>query len=250
VVRATWRARCSRWTLRARSSASSASRRASTARTRSSSTRAGLLGCCPPGAGRQMVVDDPAGLHPRVDGRRPDEAEACLAQLFESASEPGVLTSQSSCERGPGPSTRYDQTSSGSVSTGLAQRDRRPGRWQSRPRSCRGGARSRRRRAAARRQPPEPGHALRLESGQTPHGVLAFAQDRHPREPGLEALEAEALVEPAFVHHRPTPLLVVVAVVRLVGALPAAFGPSGDRDFHQPVLDATGKVSDRGDGRQ
>jgi hypothetical protein len=52
--------------------------------------------------------------------------------------------------------------------------------------------------------------------------VLALAQDRQPRETGLEPLEAEPLVEAALVPHRPAPFLVVVRDVELVGRRPAA----------------------------
>ena len=40
--------------------------------------------------------------------------------------------------------------------------------------------------------------------------VLALAQDRQPREAGLEAFEAELLVEARVVDDRPAPLVVVV----------------------------------------
>ena len=124
---ATWRARCSRGTLRARSSASSASSRASTARMRSSST-----GRRPPRrlharARGEMVVDDPAGLHRCVDRRRPDEPKARFAQLLRERDRPGRRRQPVPARPWRGPSTRYDQTSSGSGAPRPAQRDCRAG---------------------------------------------------------------------------------------------------------------------------
>src|SRR5581483_2463475 len=63
---------------------------------------------------------------------------------------------------------------------------------------------------------------LRLEVREPAAEALALAQDRQPREAGLEALEAEPLVEAALVRHRPAPLLVVVGDVQRVGRRPAA----------------------------
>ena len=45
----------------------------------------------------------------------------------------------------------------------------------------------------------EPRDAVPDRSRRTPPEVLALAQDRQPREPGLEALEAEPLVHAALV---------------------------------------------------
>src|SRR5215210_3328 len=72
----------------------------------------------------------------------------------------------------------------------------------------------------------ERGHRVDLEIRERRTEVLALAQDREPREPGLEALEHHALVEAAVVAHRPPPLLVVVAlIVRRGSAPPAARAP-------------------------
>jgi hypothetical protein len=64
--------------------------------------------------------------------------------------------------------------------------------------------------------------ALRVEAGERTPEVAALAQDRQPREARLEPLEAEPFVDPALVDDRPAPLLVVVALVQLVGRVPAA----------------------------
>jgi hypothetical protein len=58
-----------------------------------------------------------------------------------------------------------------------------------------------------------------LERGAKP---FALAEDRQPREAGLEAFQAEPLVQAALVAYRPTPLLVVVGDVELVLRVPAA----------------------------
>src|SRR3954464_24417 len=58
----------------------------------------------------------------------------------------------------------------------------------------------------------EAGDAFGVEAGKRSPEVLALAQDRQPRQPGLEALEAEALVEPLLVADGVSPLLVVVGV--------------------------------------
>ena len=64
--------------------------------------------------------------------------------------------------------------------------------------------------------------AVRVEAGEGRAKGLTLAEDRQPREPRLEALEAEALVDAALVGHRAAPLLVVVGDVARVGRLPAA----------------------------
>src|SRR5207247_7806038 len=51
---------------------------------------------------------------------------------------------------------------------------------------------------------------------------VALAQDQRPREPALQALEAELLVEPALVEHGPPPLGVVLVAVTVVTVAPAA----------------------------
>ena len=76
-----------------------------------------------------------------------------------------------------------------------------------------------------------------IEAGERAAEVLALAQDRQPREPGLEPLEAEPLVEPALVGDRPAPLLVVVRDVERVARRPAAGRLSADVDTDDAVDD-------------
>ena len=76
---------------------------------------------------------------------------------------------------------------------------------------------------------PKRRHRLDLEAGEGAAEVLALAQDRQPREAGLEALQHQPLVEAAVVGDRPAPLLVVVGDVVGRGGAPraaaAAVGP-------------------------
>ena len=69
----------------------------------------------------------------------------------------------------------------------------------------------------------ERGDAVGLEAFEGGAEALALAEDRQPGQTGLEALEAEPLIQAALVADRPDPLLVVVGVVPLVGGVPAAF---------------------------
>ena len=123
-----------------------------------------------------------------------------------------------------GPSTRYSQTSSCSGVPVLAQRERRARRSRSPPRSCRGAGRCPRRRAAARRRARRSAATWPRRS-KPANAARKFSRLRRivePREPRLEALEAEPLEQAALVANRPAPLLVVVGVVRRVRARPAA----------------------------
>jgi hypothetical protein len=77
-----------------------------------------------------------------------------------------------------------------------------------------------------------------VEAGERAPEVAALAQDRQPRQAGLEAFEAEPLVDPALVDDRPAPLLVVVALVQLVRGVPAALQPTST--FTTPSTTRTG----------
>jgi hypothetical protein len=61
-----------------------------------------------------------------------------------------------------------------------------------------------------------------VEAGERGAEGLALAKDGQPGKPGLEPLQAEALVDRRLRGDGPPPLLVVVGVVRLVARLPAA----------------------------
>jgi hypothetical protein len=67
----------------------------------------------------------------------------------------------------------------------------------------------------------EAGDDFRVESLEGGPKTLALPQNRQPREPGLEALQAEPLVDPTLARDRPAPFVVVVGLVERVGRLPA-----------------------------
>ena len=69
------------------------------------------------------------------------------------------------------------------------------------------------------------GHPAEVEAGERPPERLPLAEDRQPREPGLEPLEAELLEEPDVVDDRHAPFVVVVRpVLEVVAASPPAAG--------------------------
>ena len=73
----------------------------------------------------------------------------------------------------------------------------------------------------------EPRHHLEVEARERPPEVLALAQDRQPRQPGLKALEAQLLEQADVVGDREAPLAVVVGpVVRRRG--PPVRPPAAD----------------------
>jgi hypothetical protein len=68
----------------------------------------------------------------------------------------------------------------------------------------------------------ERGDTIGVEALERRAKALALAQDRQPAEAGLEALEAQPLVEPALVADGAAPLLIVVGDVERVGRRPTA----------------------------
>ena len=177
---------------------------------------------------REVIVDDTARLHRRVDGRRPDEAEARLLEPLRERrrlgrrgepvglrprdrhASPALYDQKSSCK---GTSSR-----SATVARAFAIAASILPRWRTMPASP-----SRRRTSRSRklgdRSGSKPANAARKR--------LALAQDRQPREARLEPLQAEALVDALLVADRAPPLLVVVGVVGRVGGLPAADDDGG-----------------------
>jgi hypothetical protein len=59
----------------------------------------------------------------------------------------------------------------------------------------------------------EPRDAMEVEAGECPPERLPLAEDRQPRQPGLEPLERELLEQPDVVRDGHTPLVVVIAAV-------------------------------------
>ena len=169
----------------------------------------------------EVVVDHPGRLHERVHRRRADEPEAAPLQLLRERrrlgrrrreiAHPGRPTrprrrreppdevgqAAGKLERGDGiPDRRLDLAA-------MAD-DRRVGE-----------------------QPlhvalVEPGDALDREAGERLPEALALAQDRQPREPGLEPLEREELEQGVVAPLLAAPLVVVVGAVERIVAAPAA----------------------------
>src|SRR5690606_4132572 len=69
---------------------------------------------------------------------------------------------------------------------------------------------------------PELRDPIEIEACKTGPKILALAQDRQPRQAGLEPLEADLLEQPDIVGHRTAPFGVVVALVVLQSAVPPA----------------------------
>src|SRR5690606_33019762 len=74
----------------------------------------------------------------------------------------------------------------------------------------------------------EPGDPLEVEATERLPERLPLAEDREPRQPGLETLEAQLLEQAAVVGDGEPPLRVVVGAVYLgLGSPPAAMPPVG-----------------------
>src|SRR6476469_7626000 len=176
----------------------------------------------PDPAGGEVIVDDAARLHGRVDGRRADELEAGVLQPlgqgggFRRRSEPvTVARRRGVLGRGVAPEELLERLRVPQGHRCARVRDRRldlPAVPDDR---------------GIRYKPldvplVERGDAIRIEPVERRPEALALAQDRQPAETGLEAFEAEPLVEAALVADGASPLLVVVGEVERVGRLPAA----------------------------
>jgi len=180
------------------------------------------LGRLPHPATSDVVVDHATCLHGGVDGRRPNEAETRFPQVLRErdrlrrrglpvglGARPPVLGRPVSPEE-------------------LVQRCRVT------QRHGRGGVGDRRfdlapvadNRGVAEQALDvalaEAGDAIGVEALERRAEALTLAQDRQPRQPRLEAFEAEPFVEAALVRDGAPPLFVVVGVVERVGRLPAA----------------------------
>jgi hypothetical protein len=170
-----------------------------------------------------VVVDDAARLQRRVHRRRADEAEA----------------------RGAKPFRERRRSRRGRVPLGVRPRRLSPTRRVFPEELLQRGARfaEGERRACirdrrldlapvtddrgVRKQPldvalSEPGDPLRVEAAERRPEALALAQDRQPRQPGLEALERQPLVQAPLVADRAAPFLVVIGEIERIGRFPAA----------------------------
>ena len=86
----------------------------------------------------------------------------------------------------------------------------------------------------------ESGHGGRIEAGERGAEVVALAQDREPRQAGLESLEAQLLEEPHVGRDAAAPLVVVVREVVGRGGAPGAACQSvrPDDEFHRASVAA------------
>ena len=183
----------------------------------------GLDGVPHPAVG-EVVVDDAAGLHGRVDGRRADEAEARPAQALR---ERRRLRRR----RGPvGVGARRARAARGRMrpeelvqrGARLAQRDRRPGVRDRRldlaaVADDRGVGEQPLDVALAERGRRARGRSPRMRRG-TPRACAGSSATRGP----TGSPRGRAARRRRARRDRPAPLLVVVGVVARVGRLPAA----------------------------
>src|SRR5262249_16991772 len=159
-----------------------------------------------------------ASLHGRVDGSRTDEPEARGAQTLRKRH--GLVRRRAPVgrrhrRRGLGRDVAPEELVQGLA--GLSEGDRCTGvrdRGLDLPAVADD--------AGVAEQPydvalAEGGDAIGIEPGEGLPERRSLPEDRQPREPRLESLETESLVDAPLVAHRPPPLLVVVAVVPVVG---------------------------------
>ena len=195
-----------------------------------SATASGTCGAprarVPAGAADQVVVHETHRLHERVDGRRPDEAEAARLQVARQRRR-GVgrrrdRARESAARAARGRRREAPDVAPRTIRARAARRAPRA-RCGSPPRSCRDGGRcpaSASRRATSRA--PKRATRCGIEVAEGAAEVLALAQDRQPREPRLKALEHELLEEPRVVGDRASPFVVVVGDVERIGRRPPA----------------------------
>ena len=161
-----------------------------------------------------MVVDHAGRLHEGVRRGRADEPEAAPAAApWPSPCDSGVTAGTSRSRPRGGSRARGANDHSSSVS---------PPSRSTHPRGVGDGRLDLRPVADdARRRPSSRATSAlvvrrdhgRVEAGERAPERLALAQDRDPREPGLERLEGQPLVEQPVAADRPAPLLVVVGDV-------------------------------------
>src|SRR5690606_37361379 len=171
-------------------------------------------------AAGEVVVDHAGGLHQGVRGGGPDEPEAAALEF------PG--------HRGGLRRGRWHPRQA--LRPGARRRGERPQQRGEPVRQRRRGARVLHRRldlgpvaddAGVRQQPGNVPLLVRrdrrdVEAVERRPERRALAQDRQPRQPGLERLQGQPLVEPVVVAYRPAPLLVVVRLVVRGGDRPGA----------------------------
>ena len=134
----------------------------------------------------EMIVHEPRGLHEGVHRRRADEPKAAPLELLREALS--TRASRPAARRAVWVESIVAAVRSSRRAPTALRAARAPRlRCRSWPRSCRGGGRSRA--SASSRSTSslvELGDALDREPRERLPEALALAQDRQPREPGLE----------------------------------------------------------------
>ena len=187
-------------------------------------------------APRQVVVDQPDALHERVDDRRADEPEAAPLEVRRQrvggrgrgrdvagdARRPagargggGTIVARYASNDPNSAAVARNATALPIVASILAPLRTIPASAIRRSRSAASKAAT-----TARIEAPERG----------PEG-LALAQDRRPRQAGLERLEREPLEQLDVVVARPAPLVVVVGDHQRVGIRAVGAGPGAARSW-------------------
>ena len=163
-----------------------------------------------------MIVDDAHALHEGVDRRRADEAPAAFLQILRQrgrlrpswawpATSPNRAVSAASS--GPARSARQRRRATPPPSASSTARrallivDSILPRWRTMPAS-----------PSSRSTSLSPKRAIlrEVEAGEGVAEILALAEDRQPRQAGLEALEADLLEQPEIVGDRPPPFAIVI----------------------------------------
>ena len=174
----------------------------------------------------QVVVHEPHRLHERVDRRRPDEAEAALGRRSRASAVDSAVVAGTVAAR----PVRAELHAASARSARRTPRRSRTRCWIART-----GARVVDRRldlaavaddagvgeqTATSRAPKRATRARDRSRETRARKRVALAEDREPREPGLEAFERELLEQPAVVDDRQAPLVVVVRDVHAIGGGP------------------------------
>src|SRR5579872_1510173 len=175
-------------------------------------------------ATNHMIVDETARLHERVADPRADKAEPSFAQRFTHRL--GFLRGvrYAACAKAIDPRLSADERPQIPIEAAVLPDDFGDG-------ACVGdgghdlGAVAHD--SGLAHQPGdlrclEARHARRIEPGECFAVVLALAQDRDPREPGLSAFEDQELEQTAIVVNGSSPFAIVIGAVQRIAFAPRA----------------------------
>jgi hypothetical protein len=174
--------------------------------------------------GHQMIVHQPAGLHPGIDDGRPAKPEPGAFSALDRAGS-GRLGGNlgQSRQTGSGPACPSTPPRPRRANPSPPRSPERRGHCRWWPRSCRDGARSRDPTAAASHIRLAPaGDRRRIEARKGSAERIALAQDGDPGKPGLKPVEHELFPQRAAVPLRHAPFGVVIGNIKRIGPAPAA----------------------------